>query len=272
MSETPVLELPEAPSFMVVDGQTFLVEKLSQSPTELLQNVHAFYKENLESLKERVANHISLASQDDLDTQVKRIERHLKTGVVMLPDALKTSGSLMMLQNNRVYATRIVLFRPTRISCTLQQVARWVLWIKDDITKRDAERFANFYNWANTLLAHYEVLKVGLASVKVDITINQDLVIEPMVVSYCPELKHIYAQPPNKHCHVHSGSNELCTGSSTAVDFWNDPGFELNFNSINPHSFANSGTPAANKIKDMLRNQYFVEAHVRGSEASAWKI
>lgn len=272
MSEMPVLQLPEAPSFMVVDGQTFLVEKVAQTPVELLKNVQDFYEANLQTLKEQVSHHVSQENIQDLDRQVARIERHLKAGIVVLPDNLRTNGTIMMLESNKLYETRIILFRPTRISCTMQQIARWVEWIEDELSKRDGERYSRFVEWAKPLMTHLSTLPAGLAGVKVDLTVTQDLVIEPMIVSYVPASRHIFVRPGNKHCHAHSGSCHLCTGNTTAEDFWNDPQFAANFNSINPHSFANSSTEAARQLKNMFRNQYFVQGQVRESEVSAWRV
>lgn len=272
MRETPVLALPQAPQFMVIDGKTYVVDKVELSPTDMLQSVTDFYKDNLAVLNERMVQHISEESQQDLHNQVQRIERHLAAGVVSLPEDARRNGTILMLQNNRVYKTRVVLFKPTRVSITLQRVAEVARWINTQIPRRDAERFRRFLEWATPLIVHYRDLGQDSAGVKCDIIVEQDLVIEPMVVSLDTASRNIYAFPDGRHCHVHGGSCNLCTGQATAENFWDDPQFIQNFNMVNPHSFANSSVVAAIQWRNFFKNQYFQEARIRTAEVSAWRV
>lgn len=273
MNEMPVLALPESsPSFMVIDGQTYFVDKVTLSPLNMLKQVEDFYKDNLEVLKEKVAKHLSDESQKDLDIQVQRIERHLSAGVVALPDDCRTNGTILMLQNNRVYKTRIVLFKPQRISITLQRVADLVRWVNQEISRRDAERFTKFLEWAMPLIQHYRDLNQDMAGVKVDIKVDQDIIVEPMVASLDIVSHQIFVFPDGKHCHVHSGTCNLCTGQASAETFWEDPNFLENFKMVNPHSFANTSTRASQEWRMFLKNQFFVEARIRTEEGSAWRV
>lgn len=271
MSEMPVLIMPPKPNFMVVDGKTYLVDQIELSPQDMLGSVEQFYKDQLEEMKEQVTCHVSAESQADLNAQVTRIERHLARGVIALPDGMRENGTLMYLNANRVYPTRIVLFKPTRISVVMQRVAEFVRWIDQDISRRDAERFTKFCDWARPLVQHYRTLNQDMSMVKVDIFINQDLVIEPMVCSFIAEEEQIYVAPARKHPHVHVDGH-LCTGNTPVRTFWDDAGFVSNFNSLNPHSWANNGSECAEQHKMMLKNQYFLEAYVRTEEVSAWRV
>lgn len=271
MSERPVLELPAKPSFMVANGKTFILEEVNESPQDMLRSVEQFYMDNLEGLREKLARHISEESQADLNAQVQRIERHLASGIVALPEGVRESGSVLFLQTNKVYRSRIVLFRPTRISVVLSRVVDWMRWIDQDLSRRDAERYTKFCDWARPLIQHYRDLNQDMSAIKIDVSVNQDMVIEPMVVSYIIEENHIYGSPRGVHPHIH-GHGQLCTGNTNAQVFWDDPQFKENFNSLNPHSWANSATRCAVEHKYMLKNQYFVEGRVRTQEASSWRV
>lgn len=271
MREVPVMALPSKPSFMVIDGKSFLVEPLTESPEQLMRSTEEYYAVNLAELKEKVLRHISEESQDDLNKQVLRIERHLNSDVVTLPEGLQEHGSLMFLADKKVYATRVVLFKPSRISCTLQMCGGFIRWIDTNLSRRDAERFTKFCDWARPILTHHREVSQDTSGVKVDIIVNQDLVIEPLVVSYVDEENLIYCYPKQKHPHAHGGGM-MCTGQTNARVFWEDPNFVENFNSLNPHSWAASSTRAATEYKMFLKNQYFVEARIRTQEVSAWRV
>lgn len=271
MSQSPALELPIRPSFMIIDGKTFIIEQIEQSPHDMLKNVEEFYNQNLEELRAKVSKHLSEESQVDLDTQVKRIERHLASGIVALPEGLQGSGHVLFLQANKVYESKIVLFKPSRISCTLQRVEQFCAWIESEISRRDAERYTKFIEWARPLITHYRGLNRDLSSIKMDITVHQDLVIIPMVVAYCTVEQKIFVTPYMQHPHCY-GDASLCTGNTNARHFWDDGGFIENFNSMNPHSFANSDCTAAQNHRQMLKNQYFIEGRVREQEATAWRV
>lgn len=274
MSDLPVLELPKAPNFMVVDGQTFRVDKVTASPTQMLKHIEDFYTANLEVLKSKVTKHITDENLADLDRQVTRIERHLTTGIVALPDNLRNTGSVMYLHNNKVYETRIMLFRPTRISCTLGRVYEIIEWTRSSaMTRKDAERFSRFVEWGVPMIAHYRTLPTprDLHSVKVDIKIEQDLIVESLIASYVQQDNYIYCRPLHLHPHVYP-EGRLCTGSTPAGIFWDDPQFKQNFNMMNPHSFANTTTNAAQQYRQLFKNQYFVEATIRENEGGAWRV
>lgn len=275
MSETevrakPELKLPDSPNFMVVNGETFFVEKINQAPESILKIVDEYYEENLNVLRAKVSRHLSEEAAADLEAQLGRIERHLRKGIVAIPDDLQNRGQLLTLANNKVYDTRILLFRPTRISITIQRLQEYVEWVEREITRKDAERFTKFVEWAKPLVQHYVDIRASLAGTKVDIKVEQDIIIEPMVAAYIAEEEIIQCAPLERHCHVHD-HGRLCTGNTPPRDFWNDPQFLSNFNSINPHSFAFSSSQAARRHKEMLKNQYFVEGRVRESEG-AWRV
>lgn len=271
MSEMPVLALPSKPSFMVVDGKTYLVEQVTESPQDLLKDIETFYKENLENLRAQVANHFSTESQDDLHKQVQRIERHLAAGIVALPENARSNGEVLYLQNNKVYKSRIVLFKPSRISCTMQRVTDFVFWIEQRLSKREAERYSAFLNWAKPLLSQYHLEGADTSNIKVDIMVNQDIILSPMVVTLVTDENLIYVSPRGVHPHVHTTGN-LCTGTTDARIFWEDVRFIENFNSLNPHSWANSANVCADNFRQFLRNSFLVEAKIRSEEVSAWRV
>lgn len=270
MTEAPVLKLPDKPNFMVIDGKTFFVKEVAQSPESILKHIEEYYNANMEDLKERVASHVSIENDEDLGRQVARIERHLTKGIVALPDNARTNGSIIMVHNNKAYETRTLLFRPTRISVTLRRVVDWVHWVETQISKKDAERFTKFLEWAKPLIVHYNSLVRDLSNIKIDITVEQDMIIEAMVASHIRDSKAIYVFPVGVHCHVHS-HGLLCTGNASAEMFWDDPQFFQNFNSLNPHSFAFGDCKAARDHKLLLKNAYFIEGRVRETEG-AWRV
>lgn len=266
----PVLKLPDKESFLCLDGQMYFLDKMKQKPQALFKELEAYYEDHLKDAKERIAHHIADASQTDLDVQLSRIERHLRQGIVTLPDDLREQGSIMSLWTNKVYPTRIVLFKPSRISMTLRRGVDYIAWFDSNYSARDRERFTKFYEYIKPLSEHFTGLNRDLSSVKIDIMVKQDLVIYPMVVSHIVPEKRIQVMPFSEHCHCY-GDGRLCTGNAPAEAFWNDPGFLLNFNSINPHSFANSGGASALHHKEMFRNVYFQEGRVRESEGP-WRV
>lgn len=271
MSEVPVLSLPVRPNFMVTNGKTYLLEEVNQTPEDILKTVEGYYKDNLEVLREKVVRHISAESQDDLNKQVMRIERHLSSGVIMLPENLRANGSIMALRNNKVYETRVVLFKPSRLSCTMQRISGIVTWINTEMPRREGERYSKFVEWARGMEEHFRSVHADTSSVKIDVTINQDTIVNAMVVSFTPEENLIWGSPLAVHPHIHVGGN-LCTGQVTARVFWDDVNFNENFNSLNPHSWANSSTVCAQNYRQLLKNQYFVEARVREEGGSAWRV
>lgn len=270
MSEQPVLQLPDRPNFMVINGESYLLDKVDVSPQSMFKLVEEHYKTHLEQLKETVEQHITAAAVQDLDEQVQRIERHLGNGLIALPDELRTSGTVMTLWNNRVYPTRVLLFRPTRISIVAGKIKDVLMYIECDITRREAERYTKFIEWGKPLLEHYQGLNQDLYRIKVDIYINQDLVVVPVTASLIVDENRIQVFPKEEHCHVYP-EGKLCTGNTSANVFWADDGFNDNFNSINPHSFANSACVAAQDWRSMLKNQYFLEGRVRETEG-AWRV
>lgn len=268
MSEPLALQMPARPNFMVVDGKTYLVDKIEQSPEDMLKHVEEFYKDSMQVMQDQVTRHLSAESRDDLHKQVERIERHLSSNVIIVPEGLRQNGTLLTLRHNKVWATKLIMFKPSRISVTMLRVTNIVHWVNNDISKRDAERFTKFVEWSTPLIAHLNGIGRDLSGIMVDITVNQDMEQHAMVVSYCVEDRHIYAFPEGVHPHVFSGGR-LCTGNTNADVFWQDAGFAANFNSLNPHSFAVT-TGASNNYKQMLKNQYFIDGRIR--EEAAWRV
>lgn len=269
----PALDLPKQPMFMVLDGKTYFMEQMQQSPEDLLKHVMDFYKDNLDVLRDKIDNYISDESLADLDRQIVRVERHLRANLVTIPEALKANGTIMCYSStNKVYETRIILFKPSRISVTMSRVREYVRWVKRDIPRKEAERYTKFLEWADPMLAHFDGLKADTSGIKIDIIIDQDLFVHAMVASYLVDQEFIIVSPRDIHPHTHRGGGGLCTGNSSARSFWDDPNFEQNFNSLNPHSWANGDTTVANNVQSLLKNQYFVEAHVRGEEKTGWKV
>lgn len=270
MNDMPPLALPDRPNFMVADGKTYLLEKVGHSPDDMLKLIEQYYDENIKEMKNRIVHHVTRENINDLDTQLRRIERHLQQGVVAIPDGLRANGTILQLYSNRVHETRIVLFRPKRISVTLRMIRDYLQWLHRDITRKEAERYSRFIEWAKPLLEHHLQRNDDISGIKVDITIEQDLFLEAMVASYLPHEQIINVRPLRVHPHVHT-EGKLCTGGSTPRTFWEDPQFNDNFNMLNPHSWANSDTACAVNHKQLLRNQYFVEGRVRVAEGS-WRI
>lgn len=271
MSGMPTLALPEAPNFMVVNGQTFLVDKVDRSPSDLMKSVTAYYEGNLAALKQQVAAHVGQEGVEDLNRQVTRIEQHLKSGVISLAENLRLPNKVLMHKNNRVYEARIIPYRPNRMSGNLGSFQAIKGWIERDISKRDAERYTSFLNWLNPLLEHFILLKRDLYGVKADLYFTQDLVIGAHVCCFNEQDKAIYVTPHYNHPHVH-GDGHLCTGGTDSKTFWEDPQFALNFNMINPYSPANSSAEAYTRHKEFLKNAYFTEGRVREQEVSAWRV
>lgn len=269
MSDIPVLQLPDRPNFMVVDGKTYLMESVKQSPDDLLKSVEEYYAQNMQEMTSRVTNHFTRENQSDLEAQMTRIERHLNAGVVTIPEGLRANGVILQLYANKVYETRIVLFRPKRISVTMRMVRDYLQYLHRDITRKEAERYSRFIEWAKPLLEHHLQRNDDITGIKVDIMLEQDLFLEAMVASYLPTENIIHVRPDNLHPHVHLGG-KLCTGSASPRDFWEDPQFNDNFNMLNPHSWAHSDTPCAIHYRSLLRNQYFVEGRLRVTEGG-WR-
>ena len=177
-SVVPVLTMPRKPDFLVIGGKTFFLEDTALSPEDLFKRMTEFYEDSLEALKDKVATHCSQEAKDDLNHQLARIERHVQRGVVVLPDECRDSGNVVMVYANKAYPTRIMLFRPTRLSVVLSRVLDWVGYVKRDISRKDAERYSNFMAWAEPLVSAHSTVPPngGLSSIKVDITINQDVI------------------------------------------------------------------------------------------------
>lgn len=270
MNDMPTLALPDRPNFMVADGKTYLLEKVGHSPDDMLKLIEQYYDENIKEMKNRVTNHVSRENQIDLEAQMSRIERHLNMGIVTIPDYLRGNGVILQLYANKVYDTRIVLFRPNRISVTLRMIRDYLQYLHRDITRKEAERYSRFVEWAKPLVEQYMALGQDITGIKVDISLEQDLFLEAMVASYLPSEGIIHVRPDNLHPHVHRGG-KLCTGGSDPQMFWDDPQFKSNFNMLNPHSWAHQDVPCAQYHKQLLKNQYFVEGRVRVAEG-AWRI
>lgn len=267
----PVLELPKKPNFMVVEGRTYFLDEVKLSPADLLGECTKFYEDSLEVLKEQVSSHVSQEAQNDLEVQVARIERHLSAGIVVIPDHLRSRHTVLMYDDNKVHETRIIMFKPNRMTVTMQRVISFVDWINREITRKDAERFTKFVEWAKPLIDHYMGLSRDMSGIKVDIRFDQELIYHALVVAYNAEVSNVYVAPDNLHPHAHPGGR-LCTGNASPREFWDDPGFADNFNSLNPHSWANSTTICAREHKNLLKNQYFVSGTVRGEEVGVWRV
>lgn len=265
----PELRLPDEPQFMIANGKTYLLEEVRESPTDFLANVRTYYEESCKTAREQLVNYINTESQTDLNAQIDRIQKHNSRAVITVPENMRAKGTIMMFSDNKVFQTRIMLFRPSRLSCTLSRLRDYVRWVNNEIPRRDAERYTTFVKTTSDLIMHFEGRGADLSAVKMDVTFEQDLVIEPMVVAYLTNEKQIYCMPQNVHCHVHS-YGKLCTGNTPENTFWNDPGFAANFNSINPHSFANSDARSARVHREMLKNSYIKTVEVR--QEAAWRV
>lgn len=105
----PVLTLPEQPNFMCVNGTTFLVEKLVESPEHLMHRIQEYNKEKLKELQDTMAHHVSQEATLDLERQLVRIDRFNNDGKIKVPSQLMRDNTVLWLRGKQVYETRILL-------------------------------------------------------------------------------------------------------------------------------------------------------------------
>lgn len=269
-TQAPHLEMPSKPNFMVINGKVYNFDELKLSPQDMLHNIEAYYANDIASLKQEMAAHLSSECRADLDIQIQRLERHQDRTIISVPENLTENGTILYLDHNKVHETRLILYKPHRISVTLQRVIAFISWINNDLSRREADKYTKFIEAANTVISLPRTR--DLASIKIDIMVSQDIIIAPLIASLLRDENKIKVTPINIHAHAfRDGDNKLCTNNVTAIAFWDDPNFMENFNSLNPHSFANSDAPAARHYKSMLQNKYFQHLTIR-EENSPWRV
>lgn len=248
-------KLPET-SFVVIDGQMFLIEKVRKDKNQIILDIKKFYETKCDEFKKTVVAKDFDAWYQDWNRQLQHFDNITRRSSRSTTIPENAYNQPVLCKNGQYGILRTFIYQPNVIKAPIATILDQ---LRGQYTAQVLAR--------DFIKVYTAVQNKRNTTRQVVININQDKIKLPMAMAkigdriYCPANMATY--------HVFADDNRLCTGNATAAVFWGvgETEFVRNVNVINPMSPARRSINGINYL-DLLNDAYVVDINIE--ENTQW--